>query len=55
MEELPQRLKLAFAGDVLDGRAHVYIAGAPTVAEHADEEGHATFVVDVPVTLYLRY
>lgn len=55
MDEIPQRLELAFADDILDGRAEAHLVDQPTVVSNLDEDGRATFVLEVSVTLYLRF
>lgn len=55
MAELPRRLELAFIDDILDGRAQAAVVSEARFSETADEEGDVTLVVEVPVTVYLRF
>jgi hypothetical protein len=54
LDEIPRRVELAFAADVLDGRGHAYVVGAPRRAESVDDDGHVTLTVIVGATLEVR-
>jgi SAM-dependent methyltransferase len=56
MAEIPQRLTLAFSGEVIGGRARAHVVEEhQQVHEEVDDEGRTTLTVTVPASVELLY